>query len=206
MAPESSFETLVPYTNLQNIMKPDDWDLCLYRCENLACRTLQSSLPLHTQIIFPFTYMFPSSKYFVMYVFRDLTGAWNGIIKWRLKELLTPLRPNLARTTVVWSFQTNILYVHAPSDGKVSFIPLTSFFISEEYKWLLSILKTEKKEKLPFYLMPPDFRKSAAFWKVPMLRPFVSLVRTARRWTRIWSVGGKPKYWEKNLSQCYFKR
>jgi len=78
--PDSAFETSVPYTYLQEVIKPDNWDLSQYRCENIACRTLQSSLHLHTQILFPFTYMFPSRKYFVMRIAQDFIGAWNGII------------------------------------------------------------------------------------------------------------------------------
>jgi hypothetical protein len=35
--------------------------------------------------------------------------------------------------------------------------------------------------KVRFYPMLPDFRNSTAFWKVPRLRPFMFLVRSAGR-------------------------
>jgi len=53
-----------------------------------------------------------------------------------------------------------------------------------------------------YYLVPTDFRKNVAWWKVPRLRPFVLVRATGRRRNEMehwWSDfdNGKPKYSEK---------
>jgi hypothetical protein len=43
-------------------------------------------------------------------------------------------------------------------------------------------LECQRKKKVLFCVMLPDFRKSVPFWKVLKLRPFIFLVRTTCRW------------------------
>ena len=55
--------------------------------------------------------------------------------------------------------------------------------------WSDLALKKEVKMKVLSYPMLPEFRHSTAAWKVPMLRPFVLLVKETCTW-RVWSIGG----------------
>jgi len=41
-----------------------------------------------------------------------------------------------------------------------------------------------------FYITAPTSERRLLFWKVPILRPFVLLIRSLFRETRVWRIGG----------------
>jgi hypothetical protein len=70
--------------------------------------------------------------------------------------------------------------------------------------WFTSTLRCLKVKAL-FYPMFLDFRKSAAFFNVPRLRPFVLLLRVKSMKHRSNYINrGKTKYSDENKSQCQF--
>jgi hypothetical protein len=51
-------------------------------------------------------------------------------------------------------------------------------------------LKGREKKKWKFYPLPPDFRNSMAFRKVPRLCPFLLLIQAACRWRQLRGIVG----------------
>ena len=78
------------------------------------------------------------------------------------------------------------------------------------WSWTLLPFCLGDTVKLLFQPMPPppslrDFPKSIAFWKVPRLRPFVSLVRATcrRRWAlRIFGMLLRRENWSTRWKTC----
>jgi hypothetical protein len=55
--------------------------------------------------------------------------------------------------------------------------------------WLL-IFQNNKKLRVPFYPMIPDYQKSFLFWKIPKHRSLVLLLGPKFRRRRVWRIGG----------------
>jgi len=65
-------------------------------------------------------------------------------------------------------------------------IPKTK--LSTTRNWWICLKR--KKMKVLFYPLPPDFRNSMAFRKVPRFCPFLLLIRAACRWRQLRGIVG----------------
>jgi len=79
----------------------------------------------------------------------------------------------------------------------VLFTPLISFFIGEEYKLMLTLLKTK---------IPKERCFLEGSYASPVCLSGKESQQMNKNMERWWNDidWGKPKYSEKNMSQCYF--